>query len=229
MIVIFNLTLCKITTLIMKIKMSLILFFLSALVNNADAQIRGVLIDVIYVYHNRIDSTGDKRESDERVFEAVEETLQELIRLIKKLTGVNANNLLVTSDMASSTRTAPSTRATFPGSMPRGDQILFRDRRFVLGKGLAEASSLHKFTPEQLGLAGEVEVQIPKSINRLRLKGSGSRFVHGGASLQEVVIPVLKINKKRQSDVTAVEVDILRGASSVITSGQLAVTLCQAE
>jgi hypothetical protein len=46
-----------------------------------------------------------------------------------------------------------------------------------------------------------VEVQIPKSINRLRLKGSGSRFVHGGASLQEVVIPVLKINKKRQSDV----------------------------
>ena len=45
-IVFFNLTLCKITTLIMKIKMSLILFFLSALVNNADAQIRGVLIDV---------------------------------------------------------------------------------------------------------------------------------------------------------------------------------------
>jgi hypothetical protein len=36
--------------------------------------------DVIYVYHNRIDATGDKRESEERVFEAVEETLQELIR-----------------------------------------------------------------------------------------------------------------------------------------------------
>jgi hypothetical protein len=45
--------------------------------------------------------------------------------------------------------------------------------------------------------------------------------------LQEVVIPVLKINKKRQSDVSSVEVEILRGASSVITSGQLAVTLYQ--
>ncbi len=56
---------------------------------------------------------------------------------------------------------------------------------------------------------------------------SGSRFVHGGASLQEVVIPVLRVNKKRQSDVTAVEVDILRGASSVISSGQLAVILYQ--
>ena len=51
--------------------------------------------------------------------------------------------------------------------------------------------------------------------------------MHGGASLQEVVIPVIKINKKRQSDVSAVEIDILRGASSVITSGQLAITLYQ--
>jgi uncharacterized protein (TIGR02687 family) len=184
--------------------------------------------DVIYVYHNRIDATGDKRESEERVFEAVEETLQELIRLIKKLTGANANNLLVTSDHGFIYQNRAIDESDFSGVDAEGDQILFRDRRFVLGKGLAEVSSLHKFTPEQLGLAGEVEVQIPKSINRLRLKGSGSRFVHGGASLQEVVIPVLKINKKRQSDVTAVEVDILRGASSVITSGQLAVTLYQA-
>ncbi len=184
--------------------------------------------DVIYVYHNRIDATGDKRESEERVFEAVEETLQELIRLIKKLTGANANNLLVTSDHGFIYQNRAIDESDFSGVDAEGDQILFRDRRFVLGKGLAEAPSLHKFTPEQLGLAGEVEVQIPKSINRLRLKGSGSRFVHGGASLQEVVIPVLKINKKRQSDVTTVEVDILRGASSVITSGQLAVTMYQA-
>jgi len=184
--------------------------------------------DVIYVYHNRIDATGDKRESEERVFEAVEETLQELIRLIKKLTGANANNLLVTSDHGFIYQNRAIDESDFSGVDAEGDQILFRDRRFVLGKGLAETSSLHKFTSDQLGLSGEVEVQIPKSINRLRLKGSGSRFVHGGASLQELVIPVLKINKKRQSDVTAVEVDILRGASSVITSGQLAVTMYQA-
>lgn len=184
--------------------------------------------DVIYVYHNRIDATGDKRESEERVFEAVEESLQELIRLIKKLTGANANNLLVTSDHGFIYQNRAIEESDFSGVDAEGEKILFRDRRFVLGRGLANTSSLHKFTSEQLGLAGEVEVQIPKSINRLRLKGSGSRFVHGGASLQEVVIPVLKINKKRQSDVTAVEVDILRGASSVITSGQLAVTVYQA-
>ena len=185
--------------------------------------------DVVYIYHNRIDAVGDKRDSEERVFEAVEEALTELVQIIRKLSTANASNMLVTSDHGFIYQNRAIDESDFSGSDAVGDQILFRDRRFVLGKGLAEASSLHKFTPEQLGLAGEVEVQIPKSINRLRLKGSGSRFVHGGASLQEVVIPVLKINKKRQSDVTVVEVDILRGASSVITSGQLAVTLYQAE
>jgi uncharacterized protein (TIGR02687 family) len=183
--------------------------------------------DVIYIYHNRIDTTGDKRESEERVFEAVEETLQELIRMIKKLTGANANNVLVTSDHGFIYQNRAIEESDFSGIDAEGKEILFRDRRFVLGKGLIKSSSLHTFTSVQLGLSGEVEVQIPKSINRLRLKGSGSRFVHGGASLQEVVIPVLKINKKRQSDVTAVEVDILRGASSMITSGQLAVTFYQ--
>ena len=199
--------------------------------------------DVIYVYHNRIDATGGKRESEEHVFEAVEETLQGLIRLIKKLTGANANNLLVTSDhgfiyqnRAIEESDFVSGEWTVESGKHKGSDsphfplptFHYLDRRFILGKNLGGHSSLRKFTSKQLGLAGEVEVLIPKSINRLRLKGSGSRFVHGGASLQEVVIPVLKINKKRQSDVTSVEVDILRGASSLITSGQLAVTLYQA-
>ena len=184
--------------------------------------------DVLYVYHNRIDATGDKRESEERVFEAVEETLQDLIRLIKKLNNANLYNFLVTADHGFLYQNRAIDESDFSAGDAAGDQVLFRDRRFVLGKGLTASSSLHTFTPEQLGLGGAVEVQIPKSINRLRLKGAGSRFVHGGATLQEVVIPVLKINKKRQSDVTAVEVNILRGANTVITSGQLAVTMYQA-
>lgn len=183
--------------------------------------------DVLYIYHNRIDHTGDKMHSEGQAFEAAEQTLGDIVRLVKKLTAANANNILVTADHGFIYQHRPLDESDFASVEAKGELVLYRDRRFVLGKGLAESSSLHRFTPEQLGLTGEVEVQIPKSINRLRLKGSGSRFVHGGASLQEVVIPVLKINKKRQSDVTAVEVDILRGASSVITSGQLAVIMYQ--
>jgi len=183
--------------------------------------------DVLYIYHNRIDHTGDKMHSEGQAFEAAEQTLADLIRLIKKLTAANANNLLITADHGFIYQNRELDESDFLGDAVSGDDIRYRDRRFVLGKGLSASPAFHHFSSEQLGLDGDMEVQIPKSINRLRLKGSGSRFVHGGASLQEVVIPVLKVNKKRQSDVSAVEVDILRGASSVITSGQLAVTLYQ--
>ncbi|ABM17665.1 BREX-1 system phosphatase PglZ type A [Marinobacter nauticus] len=183
--------------------------------------------DVLYIYHNRIDHTGDKMHSEGQAFEAAEQTLDDLIRLIKKLTAANANNLLITADHGFIYQNRELDESDFLGDVVSGDDIRYRDRRFVLGKGLSASPAFHHFSSQQLGLDGDMEVQIPKSINRLRLKGSGSRFVHGGASLQEVVIPVLKVNKKRQSDVSAVEVDILRGASSVITSGQLAVTLYQ--
>jgi hypothetical protein len=71
----------------------------------------------------------------------------------------------------------------------------------------AQASRFHS---SQVGLGGDIEIAIPKSINRLRLKGAGSRYVHGGASLQEVVIPVIKINKKRESDISKVEIEVIR-------------------
>ena len=185
--------------------------------------------DLLYIYHNLIDKTGDNRDSEERVFDAAETTLQELIQLVKKLANANISNILITADHGFIYQNQKLDESDFAGCEPSGDQVLYRDRRFVLGKGLKADSSLKSWTSAELNLTGEVEIQTPKSINRLRLKGSGSRFVHGGASLQEVVIPVIQINKKRKSDISAVPVDILRGTSTMITSGQLAVRLYQSE
>ena len=185
--------------------------------------------DVVYIYHNIIDKTGDSRDSEERVFDAVEDTLQELVKIIKKLASANASNLLLTSDHGFIYQNRVLDESDFSGAAVEGEQILFRNRRFVLGKGLKPAPELKKFKSAELGLTGSMEVHIPKSINRLRIKGAGSRFIHGGASLQEVVIPVVRINKKRKSDISSVEVDILRGGTSVITSGQLALVFYQTE
>ncbi|WP_282384501.1 MULTISPECIES: BREX-1 system phosphatase PglZ type A [unclassified Pseudomonas] len=185
--------------------------------------------DVLYVYHDLIDKTGDTRDTQERVFAAAEETLSELVRLVKKLTNANASNLLITADHGFIYQNRPLEESDFLSNEPDGDEVLYRDRRFVLGRGLRSQAGFKTFSPDQLGLEGTLEVQIPKSINRLRLKGSGSRFVHGGATLQEVVIPVVRINKKRQSDVGRVEVEFIGGGGKTITTGQLAVVLYQTE
>jgi uncharacterized protein (TIGR02687 family) len=185
--------------------------------------------DTVFIYHNRIDAVGDKKESEERVFEAVEETLEELLTIIKKLTAANATNILVTSDHGFIYQNKPIEESDFLTAEVTGKEILFLERRFALGKGLYSQPELKSFKAVEVGLTGEMEIQIPKSINRLRLKGSGSRYVHGGAALQEIVVPVLEINKKRESDITKVSVDILRGAASLITSGQFSVTFYQTE
>lgn len=185
--------------------------------------------EVIYIYHNVIDIRGDKRESEGQVFGAVEEALQEIINIIKKLTNANATNIIVTADHGFIYQDKALDESEFVGENVSGEEILFKDRRFIIGHGLADSKSMCKYSAEQLGLSGDVEVQIPKSINRLRLKGAGSRYVHGGASLQEVVIPVIKINKARQSDVGKVEVEVLRGENTIISTGQLAVKLYQVD
>jgi uncharacterized protein (TIGR02687 family) len=185
--------------------------------------------DAIYIYHNRIDHTGDKLQSEGLAFEAAESTLKELIQLVKKLTAANANNILLTADHGFIYQNQDLEQSDFLSQDVTGQTVLYRDRRFVLGKSLDRTDSVKFFDSNSLGLAGDIEVCIPKSINRLRLKGSGSRFVHGGATLQEITIPIIRINKKRQSDVSSVEVEILRGSSSTITSGQLAVTFYQVQ
>ena len=184
--------------------------------------------DVLYIYHNRIDHTGDKMQSEGEAFEAAEKTFDDLMRLIKKLANANANNILITADHGFIYQNKPLEESDFLANDVKGD-VLYNDRRFVLGKGLKSSEALRNFSAEQLNLQGDVGAVLPKGIQRLRLSGSGSRFVHGGATLQETVIPVISINKKRQSDTATVEVDVLRGGTNVITSGQLSVTLYQTE
>ena len=185
--------------------------------------------EVVYVYHNLIDKVGDTRDTEERVFAAAEDTLAELIQLIKRLVNANASHVLVTADHGFIYQHQPLQESDFVSSAPEGGQALYTDRRFVLGRGLREHDSFKTWQPQQLGLEGDLQVQIPKSIQRLRLKGSGSRFVHGGATLQEVVIPLISVRKKRQSDVGKVEVEVVGGGGKLITTGQLGVMLYQTE
>ncbi len=184
--------------------------------------------EVLYIYHNRIDATGDKAGTERQVFEAAEDTLRELVDLVKRLANVNATTILITTDHGFLFQDTALADAFYLSTLPQGDDIKVTNRRYVLGRGLKDDPAFKTFTAAQLGLDSDLDVQIPKSIHRLRLPGAGSRFVHGGASLQEIVIPVLTINKKRKSDTRLVNVEVLP-ESDKITTGQVVVKLYQSE
>ena len=185
--------------------------------------------DIVYVYHNRIDAVGDKLQTEERLPEAAEDAIDDLTKLVRKLTSANFSNILITADHGFLYQQRALDETDFSIADPEGEDLLFRNRRFVIGRGLSETSGMKKFSSEQLGLSGDLDVLIPNSINRLRVKGSGSRFVHGGASLQEIVIPVLRVGKQREADIKQVEVQIIVSGRSLISSGQTAVTFYQAQ
>ena len=183
--------------------------------------------DVIYIYSNLIDKTGDDKTSEDRVFEAVQEELENLVDLIKKIAAVNGNSILITSDHGFIYQHDEIYESDFSKSNYSGD-VWKSNRRFVIGSSLETDDTCKSFKGEDIGLQKGIDVLIPKSINRLRVQGAGSRFVHGGATLQEVTIPLIKISKKREDTTRQVEVDIIQ-TTDRITSNLLVVSFIQSE
>ncbi|SNU02225.1 TIGR02687 family protein [Ruaniaceae bacterium KH17] len=183
---------------------------------------------IFYVYHDRIDAAGDKAPTERTVFEAADDTLRELVSLVKKWASANATNILITADHGFLYQDIPLEQSYYVSESPQGDAVTKINRRYVLGRSLKSSSSFMKFSSAQVGLEGDLDIQIPKSIHRIPQPGSGTRYVHGGATLQEIVVPVVTVNKTRKSDIRPVNVDLMPETDK-ITTGQLSVKLLQRE
>lgn len=183
--------------------------------------------DVIYIYHNRIDKVGDDKTTEDKLVEAVEEELDFLKELLKKIANMNGTNMIITSDHGFLYQYFTLDESDFM-QLSNKQNISKLNRRFVMGKTAEESNYLKTFSHQELGLESEGFVGFPKSVNRLRVKGAGSKFVHGGVSLQEVIIPVIKVNKKRQDTNEQVTVDVINNTDKV-TTNLLAVSFIQNE
>lgn len=181
--------------------------------------------DLIYIFHDHIDDTGDSLSTEEKTFDAVEETFDELNKIIKKIANINGNNMLLTADHGFLFQQSAVSDEHMT-SIPSVQELGFRSRRFLFGKNIVPAPTLKIFDAAALGVNSDWSAAFPLALGRFPLQGSGKRFVHGGFSLQEVVIPVVKIHKARVDDTEQIEVELLR-VPSKITTGQLAISLYQ--
>lgn len=188
-------------------------------------------IQVLYIYHNRIDAIGDKRETESETINAVHLTILDMVDLIKALYNANFNRIVITSDHGFLYQNLRLDEADLTSPEVSAKELYLSKRRFVIGEGLqGDQQKLKAFSAEQLGLVGDFEVLLAKSVNRMRLKGAGMQFVHGSSSLQEIVIPVLMVEVKKSGthEPKPVEVDKI-ASSNTITTGQLGVSFTQQE
>lgn len=186
--------------------------------------------DLIYIYSNMIDKTGDDKASEGMVFKATEDEMAHILQMIDLIRNGNGCNILITSDHGYLYQNETLDETDFSDFKVMGDTIIQDSRRFVIGRGLEEGDAVKTWSAEEVGLTdspaengtgiSSLQVQTAKGLNRIRKQGAGSRFVHGGSMPQEVVVPVLHVNIKKKQGVSEVSVDILNKKSKITTNTQ---------
>jgi uncharacterized protein (TIGR02687 family) len=182
---------------------------------------------LVYIYENSIDSRG-KPPTEDQVFEATEECFDRLTRLTKKIhNDLQWRNVFITADHGYLYEKTDVDESNFC-KVPRDDRWSDSNKRMAIGNDLEEASCVKMYNAEQLNIAGDTQFLIAKSMQRIRAKGGGSKFVHGGATLQEVIIPLIKVNRNTELKSRPVDFDVIR-SSSMITANIFPVTFLQKE
>ena len=196
---------------------------------NSDER-RAIIRDhqLVYIYHTSIDTTGENQEQTLCGLSA--RYIDELRKLVTNLLASHASNVIITADHGFLYQhRVPEEGEFMPYQSGNADTIVSQNRRMVIGSALADQPSLKKWRADQLGLLGTTEVQIPYSIMRLRRQGTQKHYSHGGASLQEIIVPVITVNRVQTNTVQRVPVTVVESGSTSITTTQATVRFYQGE
>ena len=162
--------------------------------------------EVVYIYHNTIDAIGDKAPTENKVFEACEDTIQEISNILRIVNDMQGTDIFITSDHGFLYTYRPLTE---------GDKIsknTFTGKVYEVGRryALTEPSATGEYLlPVQLDgeISGiPVKGYTPQDSTRIKISGGGENYVHGGVSLQELCVPVIVFKNLRTSSKKYVEV-----------------------
>ena len=163
------------------------------------AELRDVLTkrQIIYVYHNQIDARGDKANTEDEVFNACEEAVQEIMELIHRISvSGNTYHFIVTADHGFIYKRDKLTESDkISGKIA---EKAFVNRRFIVSEAALEDDGIdHLNMGCVLGNEDSKVVSYPVSSNVFKVAGGGANYVHGGSSPQELLVPVLDIKMER--------------------------------
>lgn len=148
---------------------------------------------LVYVYHNTIDTAGEHQEN--KVFKASNEAIQEILSLIRKLyTDLQISNFIVTADHGFLYRELKVDESLKYNDVSKSKPIELSRRYAIVNDDTTVPYTL-KFRLDYMG-NNEQSVIIPYSYDYFKSSG-GIQYVHGGASLQEIVVPYLRISELR--------------------------------
>ncbi len=163
--------------------------------------------EVVYVYHDVIDATGESKSTAHDVFAACERAIEDIRTLTKvAINQFGASRIVVTADHGFLyTRQAMGEAEKVSFAEIEGEARELKERYAIMNESpqddlLIKMSLATEDGSELVGLA-------PRGIVRLKRPGGASHYVHGGVSLEELCVPVLRIRHSGSRGKTAEAAD----------------------
>ena len=160
--------------------------------------------DVVYIYHNQIDARGDKANTENEVFAACEEAIEEICALIRRLTSsANTIHYIVTADhgfIYKRDKLAESDKIENRAAKDALAEDALAEKRYIISDE-AENSAGVLSLPISTALNGDDEriISFPMGSDIFKVPGNGLNYVHGGCSPQEMIVPLIDVKTKKNS------------------------------
>lgn len=181
-------------------------------------------INLVYIYHNKIDALGDHAPSENEVFNAAQESIGDLQSLITKLSTLNYAHIYITADH---------------GFIYKRDKLEEHDK-VDLDRFKEKKHKRYIISEKPLDIEGAVSIlmdyldmdlyaNVPVGADIFKAPGSSHNFVHGGASLEECIVPLLYVKaEKGARNQRTVKLQLLM-TRNIITNHEVSLRFFQKE
>ena len=145
-------------------------------------------MEVVYIYHDKIDEASHT--SDSFVFPACDEAIEEIKNLVRIIVNeFSGTRILITADHGFLYTYSPLTEDDKVSKNSWNGKEVDYGRRYAIMEKDAQPEYL---LPVQF-LDGKTDYAAfaPRENVRIKMNGGGLNFVHGGISLQEMVVPLI--------------------------------------
>lgn len=155
----------------------------------ADRQALVKGMDVVYIYHDKVDEASHT--SDTAVFPACDDAIDEIKNLVRIIVNeFSGTKIYITADHGFLYTYSPLKEDDKVDKSGFISRIVEYGRRFAIMQKDAKPDYL--LPVKFLDGESDYDAYAPRENIRIKMNGGGLNFVHGGASLQEMVVPVIE-------------------------------------
>jgi hypothetical protein len=177
-----------------------------------------VKYDLLVVFQDVIDEIGHKDDT-EKLTQACEQCVSELERAVRKLHDANSNSIWITSDHGFVFNDFQLGDTNKLKAIEDKGTVLEKKSRYILSTSDEQFHGIMRFPLEEVsGMTGNINVAVPIGTVRIKASNTSYRYAHGGAALQEMIVPVLHSRNKDENKKEKVGVTILGQKLNMVSS-----------